>query len=421
MPGRRILLACYHFPPLPSVGGNRWASLARHLRILGNEVVVVTTGAYGRDADDSNWVVRTGDLNATASLRRLLRRPPLEHGLGPSVEKAPPALLTGVLVPDAFVVSWMPFALRAARRLLSVQRFDCLITTSPFESTHVLGLALGTRRPAWLVDFRDGWTFEPLRERFPTAAQRALDHALEQRVVTSAGAVVTATSPIADDIVDRFNVPAETVVTGWDPVFDAQVASAKPPHLESQVVNIVHTGSLSGPWGRDPFAFFDALARLKESEPLAYARLRLVLAGRLAPRDAAAIGDRGLNGVVRHVGQLQRPEAAALQRSADVLLLVTSSNSSEATGKLWEYIVAGPPILALADGNVAARIVNETGTGMTVSPNDVEAIANALRCAAEAGLRVEPDRKRIEEFVQPAPARAMAAAIERAIAAQPRR
>ena len=41
---------------------------------------------------------------------------------------------------------------------------DCLVTSSPPESVHLIGLLLGHRRPPWIADFRDGWSFEPLRD-----------------------------------------------------------------------------------------------------------------------------------------------------------------------------------------------------------------------------------------------------------------
>ena len=52
-----------------------------------------------------------------------------------------------------------------------------------------------------------------------------------------------------------------------------------------------------------------------------------------------------------------RTTAIALQRRADALLLITSADVSQSTAKLYEYLAAGRPIIALADGNEAARIV----------------------------------------------------------------
>jgi glycosyltransferase involved in cell wall biosynthesis len=96
------------------------------------------------------------------------------------------------------------------------------------------------------------------------------------------------------------------------------------------------------------------------------------------------------------------------------LVLITSRNSSEATGKLFEYLTAGRPIIALAEGNEAERIVRETNTGVAVPPDDVEAIADALRRAASGELARAYTPRGLDQYTYPAPAERMAELIEEA-------
>src|SRR5947208_4709129 len=128
MPGRRILLVNYTYPPMPSVGANRWAAMVKYLKRLGHDVTVLTTSAFGTLEDDqASGVVRSPDLAATRWVRTVLRRPPLPEPGGPVVpDKPPPSILTRVLVPDAYLASWVPFAARLARRLVRQRQIDCL-------------------------------------------------------------------------------------------------------------------------------------------------------------------------------------------------------------------------------------------------------------------------------------------------------
>jgi glycosyltransferase involved in cell wall biosynthesis len=112
---------------------------------------------------------------------------------------------------------------------------------------------------------------------------------------------------------------------------------------------------------------------------------------------------------------LDRAQALALQRSADALLLLTSRSSSEATGKLFEYLGASRPILALAENNEAARIVRQTNTGLTVPPDDVDAIATALRRVASGELARAYAPRELDRFTYPGPADTMAELVEEAI------
>jgi glycosyltransferase involved in cell wall biosynthesis len=370
---------------------------------------VVTSGAFGTlaDPEQEHGVIRTGDLMASPRLRSLAGMAPLaapdgKGGSGAGADPGLPAVLTQVLVPDAFLASWAPQALTAAWRSLRAQPADCVITSSPNESTHLVGLALRRRLGhAWIADLRDGWTFERFLPEFPTRAQRALNRALERRALTGADAVMAATEPIAADLRGRLGLEVAHVPNAWDPDLDAGIGAAEAPAGDR--LELVHTGKLSGGWGRDPRPLLHGLRRLLDEEPALHGRVRLRLAGKLDEEDARLIAEAGLGEVVEHVGQLGRAEAVRLQRGAGVLVLVTSRHSGEATGKLFEYLAAGRPILAVGGRNEAARIVTDTGTGLAVDAADEEAVLAALRRAVSGDLPYTPHG--LDDYLYPSPAR----------------
>jgi len=96
-------------------------------------------------------------------------------------------------------------------------------------------------------------------------------------------------------------------------------------------------------------------------------------------------------------------------------VLITSHDRCEATGKLYEYMAAGRPIIALAEGNEAARIVAETNTGVLVSPDDSEEIAGALRAAVSGELERAYAPRGRERYAYPGLAEQMASVVETAI------
>jgi glycosyltransferase involved in cell wall biosynthesis len=387
------------------------------MRGFGHSITIVASDAWGTLPDDQEiGVVRVGDLRASKSLRRLLRRGKLRvEGDSELVEPPPTALLTKVLVPEMHVVTWLPALVVAVRRLLRHRSFDCLVTTSPPESAHLLGLLLGAHRPAWIADFRDGWNFEPWREPFPTRAQRVLDASLERRVVEAADVVVGATRPISEDLERRLGAYAAWVPNGWDPALAPAPSSATKAadFAQPKVMTLVYTGTLSGAWGRDPEPFFRAL-RLTQADTEAKP-LRLIHAGPLTTEERKLIARTGVTDLVEHLGTLNRADALALQRSADALLLLTSRNTSEATSKVFEYLAARRPIVALAENNEAARIIRDTNTGVTVPPDDVVAITAALRSVASGELVRSFAPRGVERFTYPGLAEAMAELVEEAV------
>ena len=72
-------------------------------------------------------------------------------------------------------------------------------------------------------------------------------------------------------------------------------------------------------------------------------------------------------------------------------------------------------MLALASGNEAERVVEETNTGISVPPDDVDAIANALRRVAAGELARSYEPRDLAQYTYPAPADALADVIESAI------
>ena len=175
-PRRRLLLVAYFYPPCRDTGVLRGAAMAKWLRRLGHEVTVLTTSAYGALDDDALAdVVRTADAQRWRA--RLAGKGTIGAMFDSPTYSGRPHPLSKVFVPEALVAAWAPFARSRALRLQRERRFDCVITSSPPESAHAVGMALHRRGVPWVADIRDAWTFESLRPEFPTAAQRALDRA----------------------------------------------------------------------------------------------------------------------------------------------------------------------------------------------------------------------------------------------------
>jgi hypothetical protein len=116
-------------------------------------------------------------------------------------------------------------------------------------------------------------------------------------------------------------------------------------------------------------------------------------------------------------GLLPTVEAIALQRSADALLLIASPVRTQlANLKLFEYLGSERPILGIAEGTEAGRILERAGVEV-VRADDRDAIKASFRRAV-AGEVSMPDRAVAREYSYPAVAERMATAIESAIEAR---
>jgi glycosyltransferase involved in cell wall biosynthesis len=410
-----LLLVAYFYPPCRDTGAHRPAAMAKWLRRLGHRVTVLTTSAYGRQgAAMEADVIRSADLQRLRA--RLHGRDRVDALFDADTYSGHPHVLSRVVVPEPLAAAWAPFALRDALRERSRGRLDCAITSSPPESVHMIGKALRRRGVPWVADLRDGWTFEPIRPPFPTAAQRRLDERLERRWLGAADAVVCVSRPAADDLRRRLGLDPELIPNGWDPDLDAEVTDqpeAERP-LDPDRISLVYTGRF-GSYGRDPTALVGALGALARERPEEAARLELVVAGPLTDDEARLMRSDVAPARIAVAGTLDRPQALALQRAADALLLVASSRRTQLLNfKLFEYLAAGPPILALAAGTEAGRVAEEAG-GEAVPADDVEAIVAALRRLVAGEL--EPTDPAVRDrYSYPNVAERMAAVAERVAA-----
>jgi len=224
----------------------------------------------------------------------------------------------------------------------------------------------------WLADLRDPLVANQHRRADTTAtrARQAANERLARLVVGRADAVSCVSEAIAEEV--RALGPrgiVRTIPNGCD--FDDFTGLEYRPAARFR---ITHTGSFFGK--RDPKPFLQAL---HDSGLDVVARF--VGDFRSTDREWAetlALGDR-----LEFVDYAPRTESLRLQRDSEALLLLVPDAGGRGrgvlSGKVFEYLAAGRPILAVVppDG-AAADLIRETGAGVVVAPDDVAGICEAL-------------------------------------------
>jgi glycosyltransferase involved in cell wall biosynthesis len=365
-----------HFPPAGGGGVQRPLKLAQYLPALGIETHVLAP-------DDPKWIHTDADLRVPtqAWVHRVRYLGP--RGGRPAEELAATAGLDRalvqahhtarrLLVPDASV-TWNLTAIPAAIRIVRREGIDAVLTTSPPPSVHFVGAAVQKATGAkWIADLRDPLVANQHR-RDDTTAARARQAALQQvarLVARQADAVTCVSEAIAGEVrALGARGPVRVISNGCD--FDDFAGLEYRP---AQRFRITHTGSFFGK--RDPRPFLKAFHDANLD-----AVVRFVGDFRSSDREWAAtlgLGDR-----LELVDYLPRMDALRVQRDSEALLLLIPEAGGRGkgvlSGKVFEYIAVGRPILAVVppDG-AAAELIRETGAGVVAPPEDVEAIRSAL-------------------------------------------
>jgi glycosyltransferase involved in cell wall biosynthesis len=373
----KVLLVTLYFPPAGGGGVQRPLKFATHLPALGIETHVLAP-------DNPRWVHMDPELlpPTQAWVHRVRYLGP--RGRLPSEELhgktgIDRALTQARLLPRRLILpdeaaTWNLTAIPAALKIARTENIDCVITTSPPGSVHLVGAAVrrahGVR---WIADLRDSLLAHQDR-RSDTAAVRLKAktvHAVGQIVARHADAIVTAFDSIAEEM--RTLSPAGRLVTipnGSD--FDDFDGMEYTP---SDRFRITHTGAFFGE--RDPKPFLRALAAPGLEDVVA----RFVGGFRAADRefaDSLGLGDR-----VEVIPFVPRRRSLELQRDSEALLLIAAPAGGRGTGvipgKVFEYVAAERPILAAVPvEGAAARLIEEIGAGVVAPSDDVDALRAAL-------------------------------------------
>ena len=163
--------------------------------------------------------------------------------------------------------------------------------------------------------------------------------------------------------------PISVVTNGFD---DEIVPSTS---LDSNFT-ITHIGSLFDQ--RNPILFWDVLLELIDEFPDFKANFQLVLVGNVSSEIRRSIESAGLKPYLKLVGSVSHYEAITYQIKTQVLLLI-EANTSEASyiipGKLFEYLNANRPIVALGpEQSDIPSILYDTHTGLYFNYEDKNAI-----------------------------------------------
>lgn len=303
-------------------------------------------------------------------------------------------LLRWGCVPDEDIV-WLPAATRAGIRVAGSARVAALFSSSPMATNHLVARRIRrlTGLP-WLAEFRDPWMENPFRRVRPVAALERLEQRLEAGVLAEADAIVCVSDLFAKRLRERRpDGDVAHIPNGFDPEDFADVQAAK----EDGARVILHAGNLYT--ARSPEPFLAALRRLRDMEPAVTDGWRVAFVGIAPPNLAGAVAREGLESVVRIEQPLPHRAIVSRMKGADLLLLIAGPGSGFVPGKLYEYLAAGRPVLALTDSAETTGILAEAGAGLAAPSDDPEAIATALGALMRrSAATLESTGPRLERF-----------------------
>jgi glycosyltransferase involved in cell wall biosynthesis len=387
---KKVLIITYYWPPSGGSGVQRWLKCVRYLRDFGWEPVVYT-------ALDSEYPVIDASLAQEIPAGvEVIRQPIWEpyklykrftgqkkeqrvvsgflNDQKPSLSRRISMWIRGnVFIPDARKF-WIKPSIGFLVDYLKTHPVDAIISTGPPHSMHLI--ARGVKRKtglSWIADFRDPWTnIDFYKELQLSAWADRKHHRLEKSVVTEADRVVVVGNVMREEFEEISGRPVDVITNGYD---EADV-QPQPKASRDPKFSMLHIGLLNQ--HRNHEAFWVALRELKAEMPGFAEDLDVRLVGKADVAASESIARNGMESQVSMVEYLPHREAVVQQGRAQVLLLSINNTPNARgviTGKIFEYLASGRPILCIGpvDGD-AAHIIHAAQAGLVAGFEDKDAL-----------------------------------------------
>ncbi|MCJ7449314.1 MAG: glycosyltransferase [Bacteroidales bacterium] len=387
----RVLIITYYWPPSGGAGVQRWLKFSKYLPQFGWEPYILTVdpeyasypafdASLERDIPESIKVFRTKATDWFRFYGNDKSKVP-SAGFAKNKDDSFRGKILRFIRGNFFIPDprrgWNRFAFRKASELIKKEKIKHIITTSPPHSSQLIGLKLKKRYPEikWMADLRDPWTDIYYYELFyPTFISRRIDLYYERSVLNNAD-VITTVGPSLGKYFESKTAGTGNKIriihNGYDESDFENVTAVIPGRF-----TISFTGTISESYPLE--GFIKALKTLIEKGN----NIALKITGLISEGQKEQLITSVGNNHLEFIPYSDHKTAIGQMLSSSLQLLVIAKhpgNKSFLSGKIFEYIASGMPVLCLGpvDGD-AAQILESNGYGKCFEYEDEEGIAGFI-------------------------------------------
>ncbi|MCH8285360.1 glycosyltransferase [candidate division KSB1 bacterium] len=365
---KHVLVIAYYFPPCGMGGVQRAVKLGKYLPLYGWKVSALTVKEIAYYQKDRSLLEEIPEVNIYRSGSfdplRIIQIFKMKKG-GENL-----VFNSGILrrifrffdryifIPDSKLL-WIPFAYLKGLGIIKHHKIQAIISTAPPFSSHLLALLLAkTFRIPLVTDFRDSWTKNDFRPEMKFI-YLLLNRMLENLVLKNSQKVTCISKNILNYINER--LPAlgkdhSLIYNGFDD------EDFPPTEKSASKFTIIIYGTVTE-WA-DPAVFLQILIRATEINSDFKDNLDIKIIGNILDDTfQKKVSGSSIHDKFSFQGYLNHKTAVKQLILGDLLLFSISKNKSPGmiTGKIFEYLAAGIPILASVPSGEAYSILKQFG------------------------------------------------------------
>ena len=387
----KVLIVTYYWPPSGGAGVQRWLKFSKYLPSFGWEPIILTVApeyaAYPvtdfslrEDLPSSVRVYTTPATNYFRIYNKDQSRIP-SAGFANSIDNSFKGKVLRFIRGNFFIHDprrgWNKYATQKASELIDNEGIKNIITTSPPHSSQLIGLEIKKKHPKinWIADLRDPWTdIYYYKQFYPTLISKLIDRRYEENVLKNADKIITVGKSLKHSFslkVEGTENKTEVITNGYDEEdFSASIKT------NPEKFTVTYVGTLSDIYPVD--GFLDAIRIFKDNGN----DYLLRFIGSVSHNQKSLIKSKTGESCLEFIPYVDHTVAIEFMLKSTVLLLIIpdhESNKSIITGKIFEYLASGKPIICLGppDGD-ASEIITSADTGRIFNYSDSISICNFL-------------------------------------------
>lgn len=410
-----LLIVTYYWPPSGGSGVQRWLKFAKYLRKFGWEPIICTPenpeipirdNSLADEIPEGLTVIKLPIWEPYNLYRKFLgnKNEKVGIGLASDRKKDSPLKKLGLWIRGNFFVPdprkfWVAPTAKFLTEYITQNGIGHVVTTGPPHSMHLIGLKLKQETDVrWIADFRDPWTGIYYYDKLMLSWLSNNQHRrLENQVLTAADMVLAVGPSLARELEDKGATKVRVVHNGFD----------RADYQERDSQNEVEKGFTLGYLGsflatQNHDSLWQALKEFKAENAEFSNDLRILTVGQLDPVITDSLQRHGLQEDWTEIGYVSHDMIIQHQMECDVLLLMINNTQNAKlilTGKLFEYMATGKPIVCIGPRNCdAAAVLKATSSGWSFHFDDVAGIKKTVRDIYNGSIEFRPDEERVEDF-----------------------
>lgn len=375
---KKVLIITYYWPKSGGAGVQRWLKFAKYLPSFGIEPVVLTVDpnfatypqideSLEQDIDPSLLVYKTKCFEIYSLYRTIMHKKEVPYGGFANetsqsfAQKAANFIRGNFFLPDPRR-GWNRYAYAKAKEIIKDLNIDTVITTSPPHSTQLIGLKLKKNLSIkWIADLRDPWTdIYYYNQFFHTKLASYIDRKYEKQVVNFADEIITVSEDLKRIFASKTKFSTAKKIHVIPNGYDENDFKANSQQVFESKKIITYTGTISETYDIDGL-----ISALSQIDPEQKESLLLRFVGKIPETIIEKLKVTGIASDI--VGYVPHAQAIDYMLRSTILLLVipnVSNNKGIVTGKFFEYLASGKPILGIGPKNGdLGKLIEETKSG----------------------------------------------------------